>query len=346
MGSLASLSVEERPLARDVQLLAKSLVRVQISEESDGMISFIEARSSLVKQIRAYKFDDEKLCLIRDKVLRGEAKKSVLDSDGVLRIGGRICVPRTGDLIRMILEEAHYSRYSIHPRAAKMLTKSAHLIPVRVKYTAKKLAELYNSQIVRLHGVPISIISDRDGQSERTIQVLEDMLRSCVINFGARWDQYLPLAEFTYSNSYHSSIQMAPFEALYGRRYRSPIGWFDSMEMDSLDTDLLRDAMEKIRMIQYRLLTAQSRQKSYADRRYIPDEPHVLSLDSVELGPDFASEEEPIAILNRQIRKLRTKEIALLKCNGSTDQWKKQLGRLSLICVLDILNFLKLQIID
>ena len=120
MGSLASLSVEERPLARYVQLLANSLVRLQISEESDGMIAFIEARSSLVEKIRAHQFDDEKLCLIRDKVLRGEAKEAVLDSDGVLRIGGRICVPKTGDLIRLILEETHCSRYSIHPGAAKM----------------------------------------------------------------------------------------------------------------------------------------------------------------------------------------------------------------------------------
>ena len=101
-------------------MLANSLVRLQISEESDGMIAFIEARSSLVEQIHAHQFNDEKLCLIRDKVLRGEAKEAVLDSDGVLRIGGRICVPKTGDLIRLILEEAHCSRYSIHLGAAKM----------------------------------------------------------------------------------------------------------------------------------------------------------------------------------------------------------------------------------
>ena len=228
-----------------------------------------------------------------------------------------------------------------------------------------------------------------DGQSERTIQVLKDMLRACVIDFGARWDQHLPLAEFAYNNSYHSSIQMDPFEALYGRRCRTPIGWFDSAEMDSLDTDLLRDAMEQVCMIQYRLLTAQNRQKSYADRRvralvfmegdhvwlrvspmkgvmrfgkkgklsprfigpfeilsrvgevayklalppslsavhpvfhvsmlrkYIPDESHVISLDSVELGQDLTFEEEPIAILDRKIRKLRTKEIASVKV-----QWK------------------------
>ena len=70
-----------------------------------------------------------------------------------------------------------------------------------------------------------------DGQSERTIQVLEDMLRACVIEFGGQWDSFLPLAEFSYNNSYHSSIDMALFEALYGRRCRSPICWFDAFEV-------------------------------------------------------------------------------------------------------------------
>ena len=106
-----------------------------------------------------------------------------------------------------------------------------------------------------------------NGKSEQTIQVLEDMLRACVINFGARWDRHLPLAEFSYNNSYPSSIQMDPFEALYFRRCRSSIAWFDSIEMDSLDTDLLRDAMEQVRVIKYRLLTSQSRLTNYADRR-------------------------------------------------------------------------------
>ena len=112
-----------------------------------------------------------------------------------------------------------------------------------------------------MHGVPLSIISDRgtqftsmfwktldaelgtrldlstafnpqtDGQCELTIQVLEDMLRACVIEFGCHWDNFLPLAELSYNNSYHSISDMAPFEALYGRRCRSPIGWFDAFEV-------------------------------------------------------------------------------------------------------------------
>ena len=98
-----------------------------------------------------------------------------------------------------------------------------------------------------------------DGQSERTIEVLADMLRACVIEFGGHWDNFLPLAEFSYNNSYHSSIDMAPFEALYGRRCRSPIGWFDAFEVRPWGTDLLRDSLAKVKSIQENLLAAQSR---------------------------------------------------------------------------------------
>ena len=106
-----------------------------------------------------------------------------------------------------------------------------------------------------------------DGQSERTIHVLEDMLRACVIEFGGHWDKFLPLAEFSYNNSYHSSIDMAPFEALYGRRCRPTIGWFNAFEVRPWGTDLLRESLEKVKFIQEKLLAAQSRQKEYADRK-------------------------------------------------------------------------------
>ncbi|KAG8491018.1 hypothetical protein CXB51_014151 [Gossypium anomalum] len=135
------------------------------------------------------------------------------------------------------------------------LTKSAHFIPVRTDYSLDKLAELYVSQIVRLQWVPISIVSNRDprftsrfwkklqealgtklhfstafhpqtdGQSERIIQILENMLRCCIIEFSGSWERYLPLIEFTYNNSFQSSIKMAPYEALYGRKCRTPLFW-------------------------------------------------------------------------------------------------------------------------
>ncbi|GJV37833.1 putative nucleotidyltransferase, ribonuclease H [Tanacetum coccineum] len=135
------------------------------------------------------------------------------------------------------------------------LTKSAHFIPIRATDSMETLTRLYIKEIVSRHGVPISIISDRDshftsrfwqslqnalgtqldmsttyhpetdGQSERTIQTLEDMLRACVIDFGKGWDKHLPLVEFSYNNSYHASIKAAPFEALYGQKCRSPVCW-------------------------------------------------------------------------------------------------------------------------
>ena len=135
------------------------------------------------------------------------------------------------------------------------LTKSAHFPPVRTDYSLDKLAELYIKEIVRLHGIPISIISDRDprftssfwgklqealgtrlnfstafqpqtdGQSERVIQIMEDMLRSCVIDYEGSWDRHIPLVEFVYNNSFQSSIGMTPYEALYGRKCRTPLCW-------------------------------------------------------------------------------------------------------------------------
>ena len=127
------------------------------------------------------------------------------------------------------------------------LTKSAHFLPIRFSCSLDELARLYIKEIVRLHGVPSTIVSDRDprftsrfwgvfqrafgtqlslstayhpqtdGQSERTIQTLEDMLRACVLDQKASWDKYLPLVEFAYNNSYHASIGMAPYDVRTGQ---------------------------------------------------------------------------------------------------------------------------------
>ena len=109
-----------------------------------------------------------------------------------------------------------------------------------------------------------------DGQSERTIQVLEDMLRACVLDHKGSWEEHFPLVEFAYNNSYQVSTHMAPYEALYGRPCRSPLCRTEVGESSITGLDLIRDTSEKVSLIRQRLLTAQSRQKSYADVRRRP----------------------------------------------------------------------------
>ena len=180
------------------------------------------------------------------------------------------------------------------------LTKSAHFLAVRMTFTFERFCRLYIQEIVRLHGVPVSIVSDRDprftthfwksfqkaigtrltmsttfhpqtdGQSERTIQVLEDMLRACVLDHKGSWEVHLPLVEFAYNNSYQASIQMTPNEALYRRPCRSPLFWTEVGESSITSPDLIRDTSEKVSLIRQRLLMAQCRQKSYADIRHRP----------------------------------------------------------------------------
>ncbi|GJX83727.1 putative reverse transcriptase domain-containing protein [Tanacetum coccineum] len=228
-------------------------------------------------------------------------------------------IPSIGGVRKLIMDEAHTSRYSVHPGADKMyydlrdlywwpgmkrdiaeLTKSAHFLPIREDYKTEKLAKIYTNEIVARHGVPVSIISDRDGrftshlwqafqkalgtrldmsmayhpqtdgQSERTIQTLEDMLRACVMDFGGSWDTHLPLIEFSYNNSYHTSIKCAPFEALYGRKCRSPVIWTEVGESQLIGPEIVQETTEKIVQIKERLKTARSRQKSYADKRRKP----------------------------------------------------------------------------
>ncbi|XP_019059514.1 PREDICTED: uncharacterized protein LOC104825588 [Tarenaya hassleriana] len=177
------------------------------------------------------------------------------------------------------------------------LTKSAHFIPIRQEYTVEKLAHIYIDEIVRLHGVPSEIVSDRDprftarlwgalqsamgtqlrmstayhpqtdGQSERTIQTLEDMLRACILEWGVPWDRYLTLCEFAYNNSYHASIGMPPYEALYGRSCKTPLCWTEIGERRIFGPEIVEETTEVIRKIKVNLKVAQDRQKSYADRR-------------------------------------------------------------------------------
>ena len=106
-----------------------------------------------------------------------------------------------------------------------------------------------------------------DGQSERTIQTLEDMLRSYVLQFKGHWYEYLPLAEFTYNNSYHTSIEMSPYEALYGKQCRTPLCWNETGERKLLGPEIVQMTVGKVNIIRAKLKAAQDRRKSYADKR-------------------------------------------------------------------------------
>ncbi|XP_075092444.1 uncharacterized protein LOC142172676 [Nicotiana tabacum] len=175
-------------------------------------------------------------------------------------------------------------------------------------------------------------------------------------HFKGSWEDHLPLIEFAYNSSYHAGIQMAPYEALYRRKCRSPIGWFDVGETKLLGPELVQQAVEKVKLIQERLRTAQSRQKSYSEnrhrdlefavrdmivqrirrvaykldlppeleaihpvfhismlRKFLGDPSCISPIEDIEVSENLSYEEIPVAILDRQIRKLRTKEVASVK---------------------------------
>ncbi|RVW66686.1 Transposon Ty3-I Gag-Pol polyprotein [Vitis vinifera] len=258
------------------------------------------------------------------------------------------------------------------------LTKSAHFLAMKTTDSMNSLAKLYIQEIVRLHGIPVSIVSDRDpkftsqfwqslqralgnqlnfrtafhlqtdGQSERVIQILEDMLRACVLDFGGNWADYLPLAEFAYNNNYQSSISMAPYEALYGRPCRSPLCWIEMGESHLLGPEIVQENTEKIQLIKEKLKTAQDRQKSYADKRRrplefeerdwvfvkvsprrgifrfgkkgklaprkcTPDPTWVVDLQEVQISEDTSYVEEPLRILEVGEHRFRNKVIPTVK---------------------------------
>ncbi|WMV50718.1 hypothetical protein MTR67_044103 [Solanum verrucosum] len=128
------------------------------------------------------------------------------------------------------------------------MTKSADYIPVKVSFLAENYVKLYIKEIVKLHGVPSSIIRIRVKHSTTFHpQTLKDILRACVIDFqGNNWDDHLPLIEFAYNNSYYSSITMAPFEALYGRRCRYLVGCFEVGEFPLIRPELVSEAIQKV----------------------------------------------------------------------------------------------------
>ncbi|CAJ2637573.1 unnamed protein product [Trifolium pratense] len=202
-------------------------------------------------------------------------------------IKNRYPLPRIDDLMDQLKDASVFSKIDL---------KSA----VKVTDTAEKLTDIYIAEIVKLHGIPSSIVSDRDpkftshfwktlhdalgtklkmssayhpqtdGQTKRTNQSLEDLLRACVLDDRGSWDDVLPLVEFTYNNSHHASIGMAPFEALYGRRCQTPLCWYQDGESIIVGPEMVQQTTDKVKQIRARLKATQDRQKSYADKHRRP----------------------------------------------------------------------------
>ncbi|KAJ0915815.1 putative nucleotidyltransferase, Ribonuclease H [Helianthus annuus] len=350
-------------------------------------------QSSLPAQIRTAQMEALKPENVKAEALRGSRQRLEQKEDGAYYVTGRIWVPLYGGLRELVMDEAHKSRYSVHPGSDKMyhdirttywwpsmkahiatyvgkcltcakvkveyqkpagllqqpkipqwkweeismdfvtglprsqrgndtiwvivdrLTKSAHFLAIKETDKFSTLADIYLKEVVSRHGVPTSIISDRDarftselwqamhksfgsrldmstayhpqtdGQSERTIQTLEDMLRACVIDFGNGWEKHLLLVEFSYNNSYHTSIQAAPFEALYGRKCRSPLCWAEVGDSQITGPEIVVDATEKIAQIRQRMAAARDRQKAYADKRRKPLEFQVGDRVLLKVSP-------------------------------------------------------------
>ncbi|GJV28603.1 putative reverse transcriptase domain-containing protein [Tanacetum coccineum] len=252
------------------------------------------------------------------------------------------------------------------------LTKSAHFLAIREDYSMETLARLYIDEIVARHGVPTSIISDRDGrftsrswqtmqkalemrldmstayhpqtdgQSERTIQTLEDMLRAYVIDFGGSWNIHLPLAEFSYNNSYHSSIRCDPFEALYGRKCRSPFQVGDHVMLKvSPWKGVVRfgkkgklaprfvgpfEILERIGPVAYRLRLPEELSSVHDTfhvsnlKKCLADANLHVSLDEIKVDKTLRFVEEPLEIMDREVKTLKRSKIPIVKVRWNSER--------------------------
>ncbi|GJV09323.1 putative reverse transcriptase domain-containing protein [Tanacetum coccineum] len=211
------------------------------------------------------------------------------------------------------------------------LTKSAHFLAIREDYSTERLARIYIDEIVARHGVPVSIISDRDGQfTSRCWHTVQQALgtRACVIDFGSSWDVHLPLAEFSYNNNYHSSIRCAPFEALYGRKCRSPVLWAE------IEESVIRfgkkgklapryvgpfDILKKIGPVAYRLrfleeLSGVHNMFHVSNiKKCLADASLHVPLDEIKVDKTLRFVKEPVEIMDREVKSLKHSRILLVK---------------------------------
>ncbi|GJV62214.1 putative reverse transcriptase domain-containing protein [Tanacetum coccineum] len=274
------------------------------------VLLIIELHHILEAQVKAGKEENygiEDLC--------GMIKKLKPRADGMLCLNGRSWIPCRGNLRELIMHESHKSKYSVHPGSDKMY---------------QDLKKLY-----WWPNMKTEIATYTDGQSERTIQTLEDMLRACVIDFGKGWDRHLPLVEFSYNNSYRTSIKDAPFEALYGRKCRLPICWAEVGDAQLTGPEIVHETTEKIIQIKKRIQATRDRQKSYTDRRRKPlefkvkdkkcfvDEPLAILLDEIQIDDKLNFIEEPVEIMDREVKRLKQSRFPIMNIRWNSRRGPK-----------------------
>ncbi|GJW82242.1 putative reverse transcriptase domain-containing protein [Tanacetum coccineum] len=222
------------------------------------------------------------------------------------------------------------------------LTKSVIFVPMRETDPMEKLERMYLKEVVTRHRIcdrdpSTAYHPQTDGQSERTIQTLEDMLRACAIDFGKGWVNHLPLVEFSYNNSYHASIKVAPFEALYGRKCRSPVCWAEVGQVQLTGLEIVQEITEKIIQIKQRMYVGPfkvlEKVRSVAYKLELPeelnrvhnmfhvsnlkkcyaDEPLAVLLDGLHFDDKLQFIEEPVEIMDREVKQLRRSRVLISK---------------------------------
>ncbi|XP_058741178.1 uncharacterized protein LOC131613535 [Vicia villosa] len=251
------------------------------------------------------------------------------------------------------------------------LTKLAHFLRIKINHPISKLAKMYIEENVRLHRILSSIVSNedprftsrfwkslqdalgttlrlisayhpqKDGQTESTIQLLEDLLRACVLDQGGAWVSHFPLIVFTYNNSFHANIGMASYEELYGRRCKTLLCWYESSESAVLEPKIVQETIENIRMIQrigevaYQIALPSSLANLHDVfhvsqlRGYVLDPLHVIQMDDIQVRDNLIVEASPMRIEEREMKQLRGKEIALVKVSwggpaGESLMWERE----------------------
>ncbi|GKB53048.1 putative reverse transcriptase domain-containing protein, partial [Tanacetum coccineum] len=321
---LSDYDCEIRYHLGNANVTADSLSRKERSKQLRVRALVMTIGLNLPKQILSALTEARKEENFINEDLHGMINKLEPHPDEMLCLNNRSWIPCFGDLRALIMHESHKLKYSIHPGSDKIYQdlKKLYWWPNMkaeiATYVSKCLTcakVKYLKEVVSWNEVPVLFIFDSDGrftshfwkslnkalgtrldmsttyhpqtdgQSERTIQTLEDMLRACVLDFRKGWDRHLSLVEFSYNNSYHTNIKAAPFEMLYGRKCRSPICWAKVGDSQLTGPEIIHETIEKIVQTKRRIQAARDRQKSHADVRWKPLEFQVRDKVMLKVSP-------------------------------------------------------------